>query len=155
MEAVETITISDAARIIRKNPNYIRVGLQQGRFQWGSAVKTSEKQWSYNIIKNKFLEYAGLEVLDLEQNLGEVAKLKTSKYVAYRVPAKILERELQWVCECSTCEREFDKIWLVANNDNLYCEQCLKKFDETLEGFTVDMSAIKYKVAKYDRAFMT
>lgn len=153
--AVDTITIAEAAHIIHKNPDYIRVGLQQGRFPWGSAVKTSEKQWSYNIIKKKFLEYAGLEVLDLEQNLGEVAKLKTSKYVAYRVPAKVLDKVLSWDCECSICEREFDKIWLVANNDSLYCEECLKKFDETLEGFTVDLSAIKYKVAKYDRVFRT
>ena len=155
IEAVDTITIADAARIIRKSQEYIRVGLQQGRFPWGTAVKTSDKQWSYNIIKKKFLEYAGLEVLDLEQNLGEVAKLKTSKYVAYRVPAKVLDRELQWHCECCTCENEFDKIWLVANNDSLYCDECLKRFDESLQGFTVDLSAIKYKVAKYDRVFRT
>ena len=91
----------------------------------------------------------------MEQNLGDVAKLRTSKYVAYRVPAKVLDKELSWDCECSMCENEFDKIWLVANNDNLYCEECLKQFDESLQGFTVDLSTIKYKVAKYDRIFRT
>jgi len=155
IEAVETISIADASRIIRKNQDYIRVGLQQGRFPWGTAVKTSEKQWSYNIIKKKFLEYAGLEVLDLEQKLGDVAKLKTSKYVAYRVPKEVLEEKLSRKCKCSMCKQEYEKAWLVANNDNIYCEDCLNKFDVTLEGFTVDLSQIRHKVAKYDRIFKT
>ena len=155
MEAVEVLGIVEAAQIIHKSPDYIRVGLQQGRFPWGSAVKTGDKNWSYNIIKKKFLEYAGLEVLDLEQKLGDVAKLKTSKYVAYRVPKEVLEQKLSRKCKCSMCKQEYKKAWLVANNDNIYCEDCLNKFDVTLEGFTVDLSQIKYKVAKYDRTFKT
>ena len=61
MKAVETITTRQAASMIHKNPSFIRKGLQQKRFDFGSAVKTSDGKWNYNIIKSKFLEYIGQE----------------------------------------------------------------------------------------------
>lgn len=59
---VETITPYEAGRIIGKNAEYIRAGLREDRFNFGSAVppKKENGQWSYNIIKSKFLEYAGV-----------------------------------------------------------------------------------------------
>ena len=55
-----TISVEDAAKIIEKNPQYIRFGLQQGRLPFGSAVQKPNGKWSYNIIKSKLLEYAGV-----------------------------------------------------------------------------------------------
>lgn len=62
IEKVETITPYEAARIIGKNAEYIRAGLRANRFNFGSAVppKKENGQWSYNIIKSKFLEYVGV-----------------------------------------------------------------------------------------------
>lgn len=62
VKRVETLTTIEAARIIGKNPDYIRIGLRQGVFNFGSAVppKKPGGNWNYNIIKSKFLEYAGI-----------------------------------------------------------------------------------------------
>ena len=61
MERVETITPEEAGRVIGKNAEFIRAGLRQERFNFGTAVQGKTGQWNYNIIKSKFLEYAGIE----------------------------------------------------------------------------------------------
>lgn len=63
MGRVETLTPKEAAKIIGKNAEYIRAGLRQGRFDFGSAVPPEKEggNWNYNIIKSKFMEYAGLK----------------------------------------------------------------------------------------------
>lgn len=58
---VETITPAEAGKIIHKNAEFIRAGLRQGRFDFGTAVKSKSGQWNYIIFKNKFLKYAGLK----------------------------------------------------------------------------------------------
>lgn len=61
---VKTLTPEQAAKIIGKDPDYIRVGLQLRRFDFGSAVPPKEggRNWSYNIIESKFLKYADINV---------------------------------------------------------------------------------------------
>lgn len=63
IEKVETLTPAEAGAIIHKNAEFIRAGLRQNRFNFGSAVppEKSGGNWNYNIIKNKFLEYAGIK----------------------------------------------------------------------------------------------
>lgn len=61
MERVATITPEMAGKIIGKNAEYIRAGLRQGRFDFGSAVQGKTGQWNYNIIESKFKKYAGIE----------------------------------------------------------------------------------------------
>ena len=56
---VETITPYKAGKIIHKNAEYVRALLRQGRVTWGTAAESKSGQWNYNIIKSKFLEYAG------------------------------------------------------------------------------------------------
>lgn len=58
---VETLTPYEAGRIIHKNAEYVRALLRQGRVNWGTAAESKSGQWNYNIIKSKFLEYAGKE----------------------------------------------------------------------------------------------
>lgn len=63
IKPVDTISPYEAARIIGKNADFIRLGLRMKRFDFGSAVppKKPGGRWGYNIIKSKFLKYAGLE----------------------------------------------------------------------------------------------
>ena len=61
IEPVEIMTPEEAGRIVHKNAEFIRAGLRQGRFDFGSAVQGSGGQWNYNIIKSKFLKYAGIQ----------------------------------------------------------------------------------------------
>lgn len=57
VERVETITPAEAGKILGKNAEFVRAGLRQNRFPFGTAVESKSGQWNYIIIKSKFLEY--------------------------------------------------------------------------------------------------
>lgn len=63
MPEVETITPYEAGRILHKNAEFVRTGLREKRFDFGTAVPPKEQggRWNYIIIKSKFLEFAGVE----------------------------------------------------------------------------------------------
>lgn len=58
-----TLSVKQAAELMHKHTDYVRLGLQEGRpgFEFGSAVKTSTK-WSYCIYAKKFTEVTGIPV---------------------------------------------------------------------------------------------
>lgn len=58
---VETITPAEAGKMIHKNAEFIRAGLRQGRFDFGTAVESKSGEWNYLIIKSKFLEFVGIK----------------------------------------------------------------------------------------------
>ena len=60
---VATLTPYEAGRLIGKNAEYIRAGLRQGIFDFGSAVPSEKTggKWNYNIIRSKFFKYAGIK----------------------------------------------------------------------------------------------
>lgn len=48
-----TITIEEAARRMGVTPMFLRLGLRQGEFPFGKAVKF-DKQWRYYINRERF-----------------------------------------------------------------------------------------------------
>lgn len=50
------ISIKEAAALMGKSVQFVRVGLQRGAFNFGSAVKLSSR-WSYHISPELFYEY--------------------------------------------------------------------------------------------------
>ena len=42
-------------------PQSVRLGLQQQRFPFGTAVQKPNGKWTYNIIASKVYEYAGIK----------------------------------------------------------------------------------------------
>lgn len=50
-----TLTVREVARIIGTSEQTIRVGLQQGVFSWGQAIKSSSK-YTYIINREKFMK---------------------------------------------------------------------------------------------------
>lgn len=50
------MNIQEAAKLLNKSEQYIRLGLQNERLPFGTAVKTSSK-WSYDIRKEAFERY--------------------------------------------------------------------------------------------------
>ena len=155
MQTVETVTVEEAAKIIGKSGGYVRSGLISGRLPFGTAVlKGDSTKWDFNIIKSKLYEYADIRGLD-DVDLGDVARLRTKQYIAYRVPAKILKDKLSKECICSECGNEVNRAWLIANNERLYCEECMPKLDAKLEGFVCNWKRIKPKVVHYDALFKT
>lgn len=58
----ERITVNYAAKVIRKSPEFVKQGLQQGTSPFGYAVKM--KQWEYYISPKLFMEYTGVQMSD-------------------------------------------------------------------------------------------
>lgn len=50
------LTVTEAAKIMGVDPQFLRIALQQGRFsEFGVAVKM--KRWAYYINPKKFFDY--------------------------------------------------------------------------------------------------
>jgi len=52
------VTILEAAELMDKSPQFIRLGLQQKVFDFGYAVKMSST-WTYHISRKQLMEYLG------------------------------------------------------------------------------------------------
>jgi hypothetical protein len=61
----ETLKVSEAATLMHKNPCFVRQGLIDKRFSFGSAVFNNGR-WNFYINKKKFLEETGIEPLEQE-----------------------------------------------------------------------------------------
>ncbi|WP_234402450.1 hypothetical protein [Oceanobacillus damuensis] len=57
------VKIKDAAKILGKSEQFIRVGLQENIFPFGYAVKMSSV-WTYHISPKKLNEYVGMQSND-------------------------------------------------------------------------------------------
>ena len=60
--------VSDAAKALGMNTQCLRLALQQQLFDFGVAVKTSEKRYVYYINETRLKKY--LEGSDYETNTG-------------------------------------------------------------------------------------
>lgn len=57
-EEKKCMSVGEAALIMGKSKQFIRIGLQRGLLPFGTAVKMSSK-WTYYISPQKFFEYVG------------------------------------------------------------------------------------------------
>lgn len=60
-EQVLNIKVSDAARILGKSEQFVRVGLQRNILPIGTAVQMSSK-WTYHISPKLLEEYTGIKI---------------------------------------------------------------------------------------------
>lgn len=65
--------VQDAALILNVSAQYVRLGLQQNRLPIGTAVKTSENRWTYNVQEHLLKQYMGEE--KYEKNKGNHSNL--------------------------------------------------------------------------------
>lgn len=56
MERGEKMKIKEAAKLLGKSEQFVRLGLQQGVFDFGYAVKMSSV-WTYHVSEKKLNEY--------------------------------------------------------------------------------------------------
>lgn len=61
----ETIKVAEAAALMHKNPSFIRQGLIDKRFNFGSAVYHNGR-WNFYINRQKFYEETGIEPVTTE-----------------------------------------------------------------------------------------
>lgn len=59
---IQTLTVHDVAKLMHKHDKTIALGLQQGVFPWGYAIRTSAHRWSYFINARRFAEIEGIAV---------------------------------------------------------------------------------------------
>lgn len=64
---VRKVPTAVAAKVLGKGEDFIRAGLQQERFEFGTAVQTGENRWSYHISPKKLAEYSGVPRLQIEK----------------------------------------------------------------------------------------
>ena len=60
------ISVPEAAKIMGVTPQFLRLGLQQGKYSFGEAVKM--KHWRYNINTERFICY--MRAKDLQLAVG-------------------------------------------------------------------------------------
>lgn len=61
------IKVSDAAKIMGKSQQFIRVGLQRNLLPFGTAIKMTT-MWTYHISPKLFYDYVGLEYRETKEN---------------------------------------------------------------------------------------
>ena len=62
IEEVETLSVEETAKILNVFPHSIRIGLRNGIFPFGVAVKREKSQhWNYLIIKSKLEKFVASE----------------------------------------------------------------------------------------------
>lgn len=55
------VKVSDAAKMLGKSEQFVRIGLQRGLLPIGTAVKMSSK-WTYHISPKLLKEYVGEDI---------------------------------------------------------------------------------------------
>lgn len=66
------IRTRDAARILEKSEQFIRIGLQRQLLPFGFAIKQDGRsKYDYFINPHQFAEYCGISMMDLKGLLGK------------------------------------------------------------------------------------
>lgn len=55
------MSVEEAAKLLGKPSQFVRIGLQQERLPFGVAVKMPGGRWSYLIVDSKLKEYLGIK----------------------------------------------------------------------------------------------
>lgn len=56
------LPVSEAAKLMGVGKQFIRKGLQDGKFPFGYAIKITGNRFTYYISPKKFTEYTGIEI---------------------------------------------------------------------------------------------
>lgn len=115
MNEKRNIKVSDAARMLGKSAQFVRIGLQREILPFGYAVKTSS-QWSYHISPKLLNDYIGEdEVLsDIQMGRGacemtrnkEAERLGISEETMESMKAFFVKTSLPRILEAERRERE-------------------------------------------------
>ena len=71
MTEIKKVPVHVAATIMDKSPQFVRRGLIAGKFPFGAAVAFDEdKRHSYYINPQKFMDYTGCTLADLQAVIG-------------------------------------------------------------------------------------
>jgi hypothetical protein len=63
-----SMTVQEAAMLMGKSQDFIRIGLQRNILPFGFAVKTGKERYSYFISREKFTEATGIKCEGEKEN---------------------------------------------------------------------------------------
>ena len=64
---IKKVPIATAAAIMNKSVQFVRCGLQAGKFPFGTAVKCGRK-YNYYISPKSFMAYTGCSLADIQRS---------------------------------------------------------------------------------------
>lgn len=70
-KVVESYTVLEVSKMLKKSNQFVYQGLQQGVFPWGYAVKMASGEWNYFINAVKFRK---IECIEKEEKQNESRK---------------------------------------------------------------------------------
>lgn len=71
------LSIENVAVIMQKDPQTIRWGIQQRRWDWGSYIENPHSgRKSFHIVPNKFYDYMGMTKEQVKDILDRKEKIK-------------------------------------------------------------------------------
>lgn len=56
------ITVAEAAKLMNKSQQFVRIGIQRGLLPIGTAISMKGGRYTYYISPKKFAEFTGIEV---------------------------------------------------------------------------------------------
>lgn len=66
------VTVKEAAHILERSEQFVRIGLQRNLFPFGFAMKRSgARKFDYFINPAQFAAYCGVTLADLERSLSQ------------------------------------------------------------------------------------
>ena len=63
-EVSNRLSIQRAAELMGVSAQFLRVGIQEGKFPFGTAVKVTGRRYSYYISPARFTEFTGIPVTE-------------------------------------------------------------------------------------------
>ena len=60
---MKKVSVKEAAKLMGVSQQFVRIGLQQNRFPFGTAVKMSSR-WTYYINEEKLLAYISHPIME-------------------------------------------------------------------------------------------
>lgn len=67
------LKVEEAAKLMNKSPQFVRIGLQRGLLPFGTAIRKNGR-YNYYISTEKFQEYTGLKIKGDVNNERNVKK---------------------------------------------------------------------------------
>ncbi len=66
----KSISVKQAAEIMGKNQQFIRIGLQRNLLPFGTALKTNDRnrRYSYYISPELFKRYTGVDINEIDKD---------------------------------------------------------------------------------------
>lgn len=73
---VRAVDTRVCALLLGKAEQFVRIGLQQNRLPFGTAVQTGRDRWSYHISARLLADYTGIPLVDIEAAQEEAEREK-------------------------------------------------------------------------------